>query len=72
PNPSNGTLYIWQKNGAEPLNITISDLNGRTVHEEKISDSGAIHINCANGLYILRLIDPVKGTVHTQKLIIQK
>jgi hypothetical protein len=72
PNPSPGNLQIeceGIQNG-EKLDVSITDLTGRTVYKEEKQNIAQINLTgLENGIYFLRV--NVKNLNHSEKLIIQ-
>lgn len=70
PNPSNGTIYINMNSVSDQVDLTVIDLNGRTVYQkEGFISSGSIDLNqLQSGIYILN----IKGENinHSQKIIL--
>lgn len=58
PNPSNGTFAIVLPKGSLAVRVQILDLQGRTVLDQKVSDSGSIPIRLmqAPGAYCLNVM----------------
>ena len=56
PNPSAGTISI-ERESEEPINITISDLNGKIVYTGTVTGSGVNNLDIStvqNGAYLLQ------------------
>jgi photosystem II stability/assembly factor-like uncharacterized protein len=74
PNPSKNCILKLTNVGALPLKIKISDLLGKVVHEEVISDQrNEISFDgsaFSNGIYSVNLMDQ-KGKSETHKWIVQ-
>lgn len=73
PNPSNGTIYLKSSGNAD-YKISVTDVTGKIVHEQKINSQLVyeINLNQSNGLYFLRITDLQNGHSKTEKLIIRK
>ena len=70
PNPSNGTVNIKSVLDAGEVNVSIVDLNGRTVFTQDVVLRNTVSINAENlatGVYVVQ-INGVNYT-HTAKLI---
>lgn len=73
PNPSNGTIYLKSSGNAD-YKISVMDVTGKTVLEQKLNTQlvSEINLNQPNGIYFLRITDLHNGYSKNQKLIIQK
>lgn len=72
PNPSNGNINVRSVVDAGDVNISIIDLNGRTVFTQNVELHNAVNINVENlntGVYIIRINGD--NYTHTAKLIIR-
>ncbi len=72
PNPSTGIFTIQTKNAIGNANITIADLNGRTVYKTKTKnlENKSLDLNnLSNGIYILNISND--ETKYSQKLVKQ-
>lgn len=72
PNPATGNklnVLLPELEPGDIAEITVSDLNGRTVLTENLSTSGAINHQLAAGLYIVNISS--KNFNVTQKLIVK-
>ncbi|MHA4740632.1 T9SS type A sorting domain-containing protein [Dyadobacter sp. MSC1_007] len=70
PNPTSDKLFI--KDFSKVAKLRILDLNGRTVHQSKVTEDGEVNVNkLTGGLYILE-ITWSNGSKTTQKVLIRK
>jgi len=74
PNPSTGSVEL-NSIGKKMINITLVDINGRTVYIENLTEAKQQQtlslLNKKNGLYFLQ-IQFEDGRVITKKLILNK
>jgi hypothetical protein len=68
PNPNNGSFDLFNVNfeefGSENLNLFVYDLNGRKLHEDKITKDDNHHFEIQNlkiGVYILKIFSESKS-----------
>lgn len=67
PNPSNGTFYLNLGEGS--WMVTVFDLSGRMVHQERQFSQGRISMEgCESGMYFLKVSDGTKEVV--RKLLV--
>jgi hypothetical protein len=72
PNPSNGNINVRSVVDAGDVNISIIDLNGRTVFTQNVELHNAVNINAESlktGVYIIQINGD--NYTHTAKLIIK-
>ena len=72
PNPSSGIFNIQANNSIENVSITVSDLNGRIVHQSKaenLQNKTIDLIQLQSGVYILNLSNSTYN--YAQKLVKQ-
>ena len=68
------TISIDKKYFDTSLNITISDINGRTIYNKTSEKNINVSMNSENwqaGLYFLRVSDSVGEVIFTSKLVKQ-
>lgn len=72
PNPSNGIIQLESKNASFPLNISIYDVLGKLVYEEKITNSiNTINLkHLKDGVYLYQIVDDSEK-ISTGKILIQ-
>ncbi len=77
PNPTTGMVYLdVNSKTKETLEVTIMNMLGEIIHQEKFSNTGAMKTfldltNFSNGIYSLNIKNSSGGSV-TQKLILEK
>ncbi len=72
PNPFSGQIQINYTHYNGPVNINIKDINGRSVHQENILNSGSQSISTwdwPSGMYIVEIEQ--EGKVRVEKLVKQ-
>jgi hypothetical protein len=74
PNPSNdGKVNVSFEDGSTTRNITVIDINGRTVKEFHSYTNNSIVIdNLQPGLYTLKITVPQTGEQSVQKIVVNK
>lgn len=73
PNPAQEILYIRGSKTDETVNLRITDLQGRSLMEEKLvlNNNKGINLDLINGIYFVYITNS-KGEKTTKKLIISK
>ena len=71
PNPADDMFNINVSDGLD-VNVSVIDLTGKTVYYNNIKESTKINVSGYNsGVYFVRILDNVSGTVSAHKLIIK-
>lgn len=64
PNPSNGNFSVRFDKNQQYVNVMITDISGRTIHEEKYINTGELNLTLTepNGVYLLT-VESESGTI---------
>lgn len=74
PNPVVNSLSIEIPADLNATSVVVTDLSGRILSNEQVTESGQHSINCAEwptGLYLIKLVDNIQN-VYSAKFIINK
>lgn len=74
PNPSSGSIFVSPAENIENAVVQVSDVNGRVVLKESVSDFQNYHIDCSrlrNGIYFVTIYNGNRFHSNS-KLIISK
>lgn len=72
PNPADHAFYIWRNNGNDPLTVTVTDINGKTILEKQLTGATAeiSTTGLSAGMYTVQCKQ--QGLlIHVSKLIIR-
>jgi hypothetical protein len=74
PNPSNGRIYIKTQTSSENLRITVTDVTGKVLFDEKITSYAGVaqlDLQLSKAAYFMRIVNE-EGKVSREKILISE